>query len=212
MKQIKLTQKEVDDLIDLYQTEIDRAQRRIESLQSILKKVEMPQNEVASQEMGNKPAPKKRGRKPKVRIETDAVEVKKEPKKRGRKPKVKTELAVPKKRGRKPKSSSLRKPIKKGKGEDKVKWIDLINEVLGSKKSFMLANSITLAAMEKLGIDESDKDRVRMAISTNLTRLTKYDKSVVKYHQPGQKGSFYGLPGWFNEDGSVKSEFEGKLM
>ena len=39
MKKISLTQNEVNDLIDLYQTEIDRAQRRVVNLKSILKKL-----------------------------------------------------------------------------------------------------------------------------------------------------------------------------
>ena len=171
-----------------------------------------------------KAEPKKRGRKPK------AEAVKAEPKKRGRKPKVKTEVATakktekvskkkvaktpkvkePKKRGRKPKP--VRKSIKTGKGEDKVKWIDLIYDILRTQKSLMLSNSLTLAAMERLGIADADKDRVRMAISTNLTRLTKYDKTINKYSQEGTSGSFYGLAEWFDDKGKLKAEFKNKLM
>ena len=76
----------------------------------------------------------------------------------------------------------------------------------------MLSNSLTLAAMERLGIADADKDRVRMAISTNLTRLTKYDKTINKFSQEGTSGSFYGLAEWFDDKGKLKAEFKNKLM
>lgn len=62
MKKITLSKEEIEDLKDLYQSEIDRAQRRIDSLKSILKKIEKG-------DLGDEtevPTPKKRGRKPKV--------------------------------------------------------------------------------------------------------------------------------------------------
>ncbi len=257
MKKISLTQNEVNELVDLYQTEIDRAQRRIANLKAILKKISegkslTDDDKVEVKKSTKEPVaePKKRGRKPKVQKEK-AVEVKAEPKKRGRKPKVQKEKvaavkAEPKKRGRKPKVKTaaatakktekvskkkvaktpkvkepkkrgrkpkpVRKSIKTGKGEDKVKWIDLIYDILRSKKSLMLSNSLTLAAMERLGIADADKDRVRMAISTNLTRLTKYDKTINKYSQEGTSGSFYGLAEWFDDKGKLNAEFKNKLM
>ncbi|MGE0077711.1 MAG: hypothetical protein AB7S48_07625 [Bacteroidales bacterium] len=232
MKKITLTQNEVNDLIDLYQTEIDRAQRRIVNLKALLK--QLIEGKSSSEEDGGVEKkskeevvsmPAKRGRKPKVQKESIVEEKVKEPKKRGRKPKVKEEKVVSKKeedevvkkveklakkRGRKPKP--VRKSIKIGKGEDKVKWIDLIYDILRTKNSLMLSNSLTLAAMEQLGISDVDKDRVRMAISTNLTRLTKYDKTIGKYSQDGTPGSFYGLADWFDSKGKPKAEFKNKLM
>lgn len=229
MKKISLTQNEVNDLIDLYQTEIDRAQRRVVNLKAILEKL-MEGQPLSKEDSGsvkkietNGVAPKigKRGRKPKKEkeIAEKAVveEVSAAPKKRGRKPKASVEKEesakaekTGKKRGRKPKP--VRKSIKKGKGEDKVKWIDLIYDILRTKNSLMLSNSLTLAAMERLGISDVDKDRVRMAISTNLTRLTKYDKTINKYTQEGTTGSFYGLAEWFDGKGRLKSDYKNKLM
>lgn len=264
MKKISLTQNEVNDLIDLYQTEIDRAQRRIVNLKAILKKIDEGKSltdedngAVKKVEKTDNAEPKKRGRKPKIQKAKLVEKVASEPKKRGRKPKVKEESVAlkkaekptikkaekssekktkkviakksakpapkkaekvvtkkiekpAKKRGRKPKPA--RKSIKVGKGEEKVKWIDLIYDILRTKKSLMLSNSLTLAAMERLNIPDVDKDRVRMAISTNLTRLTKYDKTINKYSQEGTTGSFYGLKEWFDDKGKLKSEFKNKLM
>ena len=234
MKKISLTQNEVNDLIDLYQTEIDRAQRRVVNLKSILKKLieGKPLSEQDTEPVkkaNSKPSAKpvkvvKKEKAPKEKLADEKVKIQ-EPKKRGRKPKVRDISATvsnedaavsqqpqkpAKKRGRKPKS--LRKSIKKGKGEDKVKWIDLIYDILRTKKSLMLSNSLTIAAMERLGIPEVDKDRVRMAISTNLTRLTKYDKTINKYSQEGTAGSFYGLSEWFDGKGKLKAEYKNKLM
>ncbi|MCB8965071.1 MAG: hypothetical protein H6536_08555 [Bacteroidales bacterium] len=244
MKNISLTQTEVNELIDLYQTEIDRAQRRIVSLKAILSKIS--DGKILSDEAGRElkkaaktltVEPKVRGRKPSVAAKQAPIE-KAEPKKRGPKPKVKVEdsavkeakpkkksakvkvekvakkavvvVKEPKKRGRKPKT--IRKSIKKGKGEEKVKWIDLIYNILRTKNSLMLSNSLTVAAMEYLGIDEADRDRVKMAISTNLTRLTKYDKTINKYSKSGTPGSFYGMAEWFNDKGELKAEYQDRLM
>lgn len=215
MKKISLTQNEVNDLVDLYQSEIDRAQRRIVNLKAILKKLtegnSLPiKGEVTAEKLDVKSdvQPKKRGRKPAVQAQkVDKEEVAKLPKRRGRKPKVKVES--PKK---KLEEKPIRKSIKKGKGEEKVKWIDLIYDILRSKKSLMLSNSLTLAAMERLNIPAVDKNRVRMAISTNLTRLTKYDKTINKFSHKGTAGAFYGLAEWFDDKGMLKSEFNNKLM
>ena len=301
MKKISLSEVEVSDLLDLYQSEIDRAQRRINNLKNIVKKISEGQSvepieekavkvetkrgrkpktkpavvkaekeiTVEPKKRGRKPKaivaaikaePKKRGRKPKVKVAKEikqvakklvtkepkkkevAAKIKAEPKKRGRKPKaIATEVKVadekkevkviekekkpkvkilkkkatkvkaePKKRGRKPKS--LRKPIKGGKGKDKVKWNDFIIETITSKDSLMLASSITQAALEKFEIGVSDRDRVRMAISTTLTKMTNKDKVLQTYTQPGIRGAFFGLAKWFNEKAELNNDYKKKLM
>ncbi len=339
MKKISLSDVEVNDLLDLYQSEIDRAQRRINNLKTIVKKISEGKSTEPSEEKtvkveskrgrkskvkvaetkvekiittepkkrGRKPKakvevvkaePKKRGPKPKVKIAKPKVKVevkaeikkeqkvkvakvkaepkkrgpkpkvkiaepkakavvkakveakkvdkkivtKAEPKKRGRKPKVvaanavvaeeKKEVKVaekakklkpkaakkkvakvkvePKKRGRKPKS--LRKPIKGGKGKDKVKWNVFINETITSKNSLMLASSLTHAALEKFEIPASDRDRVRMAISTTLTKMANKDKVLHTYTQAGIRGAFFGLAKWFNDKGELNNDYKKKLM
>lgn len=236
MKKISLSQNEIEDLKDLYQSEIDRAQRRIESLKSILKKIEkgdLDTKPEAPAKRGRKPkaaqpkptteAPKKRGRKPKNQVLKTEEPVAKEPKKRGRKPKAKavsavapakktkvgkrkTKVAAPKKRGRKPKP--LRKSLKQSAGGEKVKWVDLITSIFKANNALMQANTLTTEAMKKLGLPEVEKDRTRMAVATNLTKLTKHDKKIVKYTREGDKVAYYGLAEWFNEDGSLKNEFK----
>lgn len=258
MKKISLSDVEVNELLDLYQTEIDRAQRRINNLKTIIKKLseghsvelneEKPlavkgkrgrkpkvkplevkvEKEITKEPKKiekktvepTKPAPKKRGRKPKVKPaeakvvkatkEIKEKEIAKEPKKVGRKKKISSKKAAPKKRGRKPKS--LRKPIKGGKGKDKVKWNDFITETITSKNSLMLASSITQAALEKFNIPASDRDRVRMAISTTLTKMANKDKVLKTHTQKGIRGAFFGLASWFNEKNVLNSEYKKKLM
>lgn len=312
MKKILLSEVEVNDLLDLYQSEIDRAQRRINNLKTIIKKLSTghsvsteekpiktagrrgrkPKTEEAkvlkeTKEITKEPKkrgrkkkvveakiePKKRGRKPKTKeveiknanatkeIKEKVItkepkkaekkgktsKIKPEPKKRGRKPIVSTAevataeakvtktpkevkekaitkktkkairkkktakvKAAPKKRGRKPKS--LRKPIKGGKGKEKVKWNDFIVETITSKDSLMLASSITQAALEKFEIPASDRDRVRMAISTTLTKMANKDKLLGTYTQSGIRGAFFGLAKWFNEKAELNSEYQKKLM
>lgn len=280
MKKISLSESEVKDLLDLYQSEIDRAQRRINNLKSIIEKlsegspveseIEKPSKNakkgrkpkiqskrkdiIEKQKITREPKkrgrkkkvvdikvePKKRGRKPKPKInEISAIaelpEIKKkaidgEPKKRGRKPKaiaaeikvvndkkeVKTAKkakkvkAAPKKRGRKPKS--LRKPIKGGKGKDKVKWNDFILETITEKNSLMLASSLTQAAIEKFNIAQSDRDRVRMAISTTLTKMVNSDKVLQTYAQKGIRVAFFGLAAWFNEKAELQNDYKKKLI
>jgi hypothetical protein len=259
MKRISLSEIEVNDLLDLYQSEVDRAQRRINNLKTIIKKLSKGQTTEKSDE---KPAKVKgkRGRKPKVKpaenkvvsetniirekglvtrsnkrerkkkavevkaaVEEKVVEVKATPKKGSRAKKaVKVKVVpekklkpikakkAPKKRGRKPKS--LRKPIKGGKGENKVKWNDFIIETITSKDSLMLASSITQAALEKFEIPNSDRDRVRMAISTTLTKMTNMDKVLKTYSQKGIRGAFFGLPTWFDEKAKLNNDYKKKLM
>jgi len=240
MKKISLSEVEVNDLLDLYQSEIDRAQRRINNLKSIIIKLSEGQPIEIIEEAPIK-VKSKRGRKPKVKVaaETKAakkvkeiievkekeiarvpqkrgrkkkvVEVVAEPKKRGRKKKVvELKVAAPKKRGRKPKS--LRKPIKGGKGESKVKWNDFIVETITSKNSLMLASSITQAALEKFEIPNNDRDRVRMAISTTLTKMVNKDKVLQTFSQKGIRGAFFGLASWFNENAEPTNDYIKRLM
>jgi len=247
MKKISLSDVEVNELLDLYQSEIDRAQRRITNLKTIIKKlaegksIEIPEEEPEKikSKSGRKPKvkspaivskkvevakdiakePKKRGRKKKVVAvkaevkqpkKKEVVKSKPTPKKSAKKKKVVSIKAAPKKRGRKPKS--LRKPIKGGKGKEKVKWNDFIVDTIKSKNSLMLASSLTQAALEKFQIPNSDRDRVRMAISTTLTKLANKDKVLKTHSEKGLRGAFFGLKSWFNEKGNLNNEYKKKLM
>lgn len=247
MKKISLSDVEVNELLDLYQSEIDRAQRRISNLKTIIKKLSEGKSIEITEEEPEK-IKSKSGRKPKVKVpvvpqKAEVVKVvEKEPARKGRKKKVvaavkaetkqekKKEVvkskptpkkdtkkkkaipvkAAPKKRGRKPKS--LRKPIKGGKGKEKVKWNDFIVDTIKAKNSLMLASSLTQAALEKFQIPNSDRDRVRMAISTTLTKLANKDKVLRTHSEKGLRGAFFGLNTWFNDKGNLTNEYKKKLM
>ncbi len=126
-----------------------------------------------------------------------------------KKKKIEKAKVQPKKRGRKPKS--LRKPIKVGKGKDKVKWNDFIFESLSTNNTLLPASAITQAAINKFEIHESDRDRVRMAISTTLTKMANKDKVLKTYNQQGVRGAFFGLSNWFNAN-ELKEEYKNKLV
>ncbi|MBQ9469701.1 MAG: hypothetical protein IJU72_01965 [Bacteroidales bacterium] len=115
MKNITFTDSELKDVIELYESEIDRAQRRINSLQELIRKMraDSPAGEVAA-----KPAAK-RGRPSKEKTAEAAATTPapaapaEAPQKRGRKPKaaattpaLATPAEAPKKRGRKPKAAA----------------------------------------------------------------------------------------------------------
>ncbi|HDP76423.1 MAG TPA: hypothetical protein ENN49_11315 [Bacteroidales bacterium] len=242
MKKITLSNDEIEDLKDLYQSEIDRAQRRIDSLKSILRKIEKgdlgDEKEVAApKKRGRKPkakevaeptTPKKRGRPKKITAEANKSAQTGEPKKRGRKPKENSETKAekpkkepqkvtmkkvktspPKKRGRKPKS--LRKRLKPTIEDEKIKWNDLIIDIFKSNDKLLQAKDLTMRVLEKLQLPEVEKDRTRMAVATNLTKLTKYEKKIFKYARPDHKIAYYGLAEWFNEDGTLKPEYQNKF-
>lgn len=242
MKKITLSKEEIEDLKDLYQSEIDRAQRRIDSLKSILRKIEKgdlgdEQDAALPKKRGRKPkvkeateptAPKKRGRPKKIAADADKSIIVKEPKKRGRKPKVNSETkpekqkkerkrivkknvktSPPKKRGRKPKS--LNKGLKPTIGGEKIKWSDLIIDIFKSNDKLLQAKELAVAALEKLQLPEVEKNRTRMAVATNLTKLSKYEKKILKYSRPDDKIAYYGLAEWFHEDGTLKPEYQNKF-
>lgn len=114
MKNITFTDSELKAAIELYESEIDRAQRRINSLQDLIKKMraESPAGEkkAAKAEKAEKAAPKAEKAAKAAKAEPAA-----KPAKRGRPAKAKTAeatkalaeaapAAAPKKRGRKPKA------------------------------------------------------------------------------------------------------------
>jgi hypothetical protein len=242
MKKITLSNEEIENLKDLYQSEIDRAQRRIDSLKSILRKIEKgdlgDEKEAATpKKRGRKPkvkeaaeptAPKKRGRPRKITAEADKSAQTEEPKKRGRKPKensetkaekpkkerkkiakTKVKTSPPKKRGLK--ANSSRKGLKPTIGGEKIKWNDLIIDIFKSNDKLLQAKDLTVDALERLQLPEVEKDRTRMAVATNLTKLTKYEKKILKYSRPDNKIAYYGLAEWFNEDGTLKPEYQNKF-
>jgi len=123
MKKISLSEVEANDLLDLYQSEIDRAQRRINNLKSIIKKLSDGYSDEHSEE---KPAKikGKRGRRPNVKPvaakviieekEINEKELTKEPLKKGRKKKEEAEKTAPIKKARNKKTIKAKAPKKSG--------------------------------------------------------------------------------------------------
>lgn len=129
-------------------------------------------------------------------------------------PKVKKVKAVTK---AKPKSKPakkgkfLKKPIKSGTGDSKVKWNDfIVNALLQEERPFLLSN-FTQRAVSELNIPAEDFERAKMAIAGTLTRITKAGNEIKTYKKQGQKGSFYVLSTWLDESGKLKQEYVNKI-
>lgn len=145
MKRLTLTNAEFLHLKELYQTELEKAQQRIEHLSAILKKldagietvdpIESKSNKGTKNidlnvetEIKDKP---RRGRKPKVNLEVPQVKPKLP---RGRKPKAVALEEKPKlKRGRKPKDTIQQEKPKLKRGR-KPKSQNLVQEAVGIQK------------------------------------------------------------------------------
>jgi hypothetical protein len=108
MRTIKFSEEEISSLHNVYLEKLAQAEKDIQRIKDVLKKLEVPTlNEPVEEEQ----SVIKRGRKPKVKDIEPKVQ-----KKRGRKPKVivptvesipETVISEPKKRGRKPKTVSV---------------------------------------------------------------------------------------------------------
>ena len=143
MKSIKFSEKEIEFLIALYESEVQDAQAYIEQVKQILMKLRGGISLSAGDEIQ---LPKKRGRKPKAK---DTV-LSAEPKKRGRKPKVKEVSAEPKKRGRKPKVKEAEmksEPKKRGRKPKVVaeKAAEIIEKPIKKKPSLKKAKVVKKA-------------------------------------------------------------------
>jgi hypothetical protein len=129
-------------------------------------------------------------------------------------PKVKKVKAVVKAKPKvKPakKGKFLKKPIKSGTGDSKVKWNDfIVNALLQEEKPFLLSN-FTQRAVSELNIPAEDSERAKMAIAGTLTRITKAGNEIKTYKKQGQKGSFYVLSTWLDESGNLKPEYVNKI-
>lgn len=195
MKNISLTELEVNELIDMYQTEIDRSQRRISNLQSIINKlkedVTIDHSERTVKESIKSAAPK--------RIKS-TIEPKFAKKKESRTAEQTLAMPVAAKKATMKRTSkkiakakvSKYKAIKGGTGDAKVKWSDTIINILKEKNSPILSSEIANEAIIRLQIPKENITRAKSAIATNITKLIKKN-IVVKQPVEGKKGSLFGL-------------------
>ena len=212
MKNITFTDSELKDVIELYESEIDRAQRRINSLQELIRKMraDSPAGEVAA-----KPAAK-RGRPSKEKTAEAAATTPapaapaEAPQKRGRKPKAAapalapptTEKATAKKTTRKAtqpkrKTKAKAKATKyqaiKGQGGVKMKWTDTIMGVIKENAAPMTSSEIASRTIEVMGIESKDAARAKTSVATNLSKMVK-EKVLIKSKSIGLRGSVYSAP------------------
>lgn len=214
MKNIFLTEIEVNELVDIYEAEIDRSQRRINNLQSLIiklkesskaseaKVVRSEVKEAASKE--KEPVVKTKVAKTKVaraKVSKSKVAKAKIAKAVVEQPAEVVAKAKPVKRVAKKKIAkkagkanlSKYKAIKSGKGETKVKWADTIMNIMKDINRPMLSSEIATEAIMRLKIEEDNRARAKSAIATNITKLLK-SNAVVKQPVAGQKGSLFVLP------------------
>lgn len=206
MKRISFDDSEVKTLVDLYETEIARAQYKISKLQSLLKKLQgnddVEQEVVSAKKVkktsatakvtGNKPvasemvAPIKRNTKKKTAVKKEVVAAQKVKTAK----KVKTKSPVAKKTAKA--NTSKYKSIKGAIGGEKVKWSDTILNILSEKGAPMLSSEISKEAILRLGIPAENVARAKSAVATNITKLIKGNK-INKQSVDGKKGSLFGI-------------------
>lgn len=194
MKNVVLTEVEVNELIDMYESEVERSRRRINNLQSTIGKLKdgSYHHSVSASDLdvdglskpGRRGAPKRIVDAEQVGIDDDQT--------------LKTAISKPGKRGPKPKAtakvtkgrSGRYKAIKGGSVSGKVKWSDTILNIMRQADRPMLSSEITNEAVAMLNIDEENKSRARSAISTNITKLLKANV-ISKQPVPGQKAALF---------------------
>jgi hypothetical protein len=231
MKKITLTSAELSQLLDLYRSELDKAQKRVDHITGILKKLsaeglahaqdsETELHVFPEKEIKVKPVKKEKIAKIKTakgpQIKETAKSIAKVAVKAKAKPSVKSiaseQPIVEKKtstRGRKPKS--VRKPIKKGTGKKKIKWNDFVLETIAKAEKPINSTQISKEAQEKFKISNSDFGRVKMVIAGTISKLLNADKKIKNHKVSGSRGKAYGLNEWFNEKGEILPQFTEKL-
>ena len=217
MKKLSLTKAEYSALRQLYQDELDKAQRRIEHLVSVLKKMDTDFDEpeitipnevkkapVKVEKVKSKGRPKKVEKKPETRkpkVAAKAVVVKEE--KTSQPFKKVVAKKTTQKRGRKP--LGVRKPIKKGTGGPKEKWNDFVLNSISQAGKPVLSTVVTNEAFEKFKVSEAEKPRVKQVISGALSKLVTTEKKLKAKKLEGSREKLYGLPNWFDAESNVKA-------
>jgi len=107
--------------------------------------------------------------------------------------------------------SNLKKKKSRRK-KKKVKWADFILTTIKNKETVMLANEIIQAAYDEFEVPDDEKQKVRMSLSSILTRMLNQDKVLRTYAVDGIRGRFYGVAAWFNEKEELASDIRAKLV
>ncbi len=218
MSKINLSPEEFSQIIELFHSELDRAKRRIQHLNTILKRIDDEKINLGTifiednivKETEEQIEYKRANYVEKTTLTKKA--------KVGR-PKKNVDTSTPSmdvissnntaeivdiKEAKKAKTK--RKPLRKSGRSKKIKWGEFILEAISSSKTPIGLMQITAAAQKKFKISEDNSDRVKMVIAGTLTKLSKVEKSIIPYKPEGSKVNFYGLPDWFS-NGELLAEF-----
>lgn len=94
----------------------------------------------------------------------------------------------------------------------KVKWADFILNTIRDKSTVMLANEIIQAAYDEFEVPDDERQKVRMSLSSILTRMLNQEKVLKTYAVDGIRGRFYGLTEWFNDKEELNADVKAKLV
>jgi len=94
----------------------------------------------------------------------------------------------------------------------KVKWADFILNTIRAKETVMLANEIIQAAYDEFDVPDDEKQKVRMSLSSILTRMLNQEKVVKTYAVDGIRGRFYGVSEWFDDKDELAKDVRAKLV
>ncbi|WP_291724354.1 hypothetical protein [Bernardetia sp.] len=89
----------------------------------------------------------------------------------------------------------------------RIQWEKFILDKLQDKNELLFKYEMRDLAFEDDRIGDRSAIQVDRALSAALYKLK---DRIQSYNVPGKKGYAYGLPEWFEKDGSVKEEFADK--
>jgi hypothetical protein len=223
MKKLNLTNAEFANLREIYVNELEKTQKRLEHLQSVLKKLEVDLEEetivpdklknivkdvVKVQGKSNTKRPKKVLSKPAKASKSNALTEKTVDVKNEIVTATKIDDKPKAKRGRKPKGEQ--KPLKRGTGKSKVKWNDFVMDTLKRLNAPSLSSNIAAEAVYKFKTPQADIGRVKLVISGALSKLVNTEKKLLTQKIPGSREKLYGLREWFNDKGELLPEYSKK--
>ena len=172
----------------------------------------------------SKPAPKKRGPKPKVRPEIssdkDLTPVNKETKKDGTNATLEAESNekdVLEKRGRK-KLADVEKARQEALAKGIVRpisildWNNYVLELLAKNKRPLLTREIIAAAKEDLSYQDEEMATLERSIAKTVFTLSTKSDELKKYKGENKmRGYYYCLPKWYYPDGELKKMYLNRI-
>lgn len=94
---------------------------------------------------------------------------------------------------------------------DRPTWPEFVLKSLEKEGKPIHAKVLTEKAMHEFNIDEKLYEKTRIAVARTMSSLDKQRSQLKTYSQAGVVGKFYGLAGWFDNNGKLEEKYLTKL-